>query len=330
MKAPKTIAAVDQATLDLAEREERRKHLGASIVGDKCARRIFYKFRWAFAGQPHSARLLRLFKRGHREEPEIIALLRKAGVNVYAAGESGELKVSLRISDVDGHFGGTPDGVGTNVPDLPPDEPCLLEFKTMNDNSFQKTKEDGVMNEHWDYFIQMQIYMAKHNLRYALFIAANKNDDELYFEIVSANAPQAERYIERAREIVYADSPPPRIADSIARFPCKFCDFKHLCHSPGEFPAINCRTCCHATPVADGKWSCARNRTEVDDQRGCPDHIYDPRWHDDWQVVGGDFEQNWIKIDNGVETFTLAGQSSPKAAEGYSSEWLLKHGLAPF
>lgn len=328
-KATSTLIAIDQATLRLADKDERRKHLGASIIGDRCARKVFYKFRWAYDGQPHPPQLLRLFKRGHREEPELIALLREAGVTVFAAGESGELKERLRISDVDGHFGGTPDGIGVGVPDCPEEEPVLLEFKTMNESQFKKTKEDGVMTAHWEYFIQMQIYMEKHNLSCALFIAACKNDDELYAEIVQANKPQADHYISRARDIIYADSPPPRIADSIAKYPCKWCDFKYICHT-SDFPAINCRTCCHVSVGPAGTWTCARGHTsEVADQRGCTEHIYDPRWFDGWSVLGGDFEGNWININNGVETFSLGGENSNNQA-AYTSRWLLKNGLAPF
>ncbi len=323
-KAPRTEKAIEAATFALAPKEERRHHLGASVIGDKCGREIWYKFRWAFPGQPHKAQLLRLFGRGHREEVEIIKLLREAGVTVYAAGESGELKDSLRISDVDGHFGGTPDAVGVGVPDCPPELPVLLEFKTYNDKRFQELKADGVMTSAWEYFIQMQIYMEKHKLTCALFIAANKNDDELYFEIVHANAPQAQQYIDRARLLIYAEEPPPRIADSIARFPCKFCDFKHICHTE-DFPAVNCRTCCHATPTTDGKWSCARGNAGIADQSGCSEHIYDPRWFDGWTVVDGDFDANWIKIDNGRVKFKLGtGPDCEKSAD------LLKDGLLPF
>lgn len=325
MKAPLTAKAVDDATMALAEKEENRRHLGASIIGGSCEREIWYKFRWAHPGNPHPPALMRLFWRGHREEPEIIKLLRKAGVTVYAAGESGELKEQLRISDCEGHFGGTPDAIGENVPDWPT-EAVLLEFKTMNENSFGKTKADGVMTAHWEYFVQVQLYMHKHELNRCLFIAACKNNDHLYYELIEANSDIAEKYLARARRLVYADSPPPRIADSIARWPCKDCDFKHICHTE-DFPAINCRTCIHATPVGtgNGAWTCDRGHSEISTQRGCADHLYDPRWFDSWKVIEGDFEKNTLTIKNSVETFVMG-----KDSKHYSSQWLFKHGLAPF
>jgi hypothetical protein len=102
--------------------------------------------------------------RGHREEGKIVQFLRGAGMVVYDAGESGELKEQLRISDCHGHFGGTPDGVATGCPDLPPDMPCLLEFKTHNDKRFKDLQERGVFQAYLKYYVQMQIYMLKHNL----------------------------------------------------------------------------------------------------------------------------------------------------------------------
>lgn len=324
--APKTLEAVDRATFVLFPDDESRRHLGASIVGDKCARKVFYKFRWFKTKGVHKARLKRLFHRGHREELELIPLLRAAGVTVYAAGESGELKEQLRISDVDGHFGGTPDGVGVGVPDLPADMPVLLEFKTMNDKQFKETREDGVMTAHWEYFIQMQIYMEKHGLTAALFTAVNKNDDEIYMEIVHANKPQADHYISRARDIIYAVEPPPRIADSPARYPCKFCDFSDLCHfSNLNFPEVNCRTCTHGTVGPQGTWECAKGRVEIGEQKGCPEHLYEPRFFDGWSVIGGSFEENWLQINDGTSTF----KTGPRI-RGYTSQDLFKDGLIPF
>lgn len=58
-----------------------RPHLGASEVGKPCDRRLVYGFRHAVVKR-HDGRLLRLFNRGHREEPSIVASLRRIGFEV--------------------------------------------------------------------------------------------------------------------------------------------------------------------------------------------------------------------------------------------------------
>lgn len=58
-----------------------RTHLGASIIGKKCVRQVWYNWRWAHITK-HQGRLLRLFERGHREEPIFINYLRDLGITV--------------------------------------------------------------------------------------------------------------------------------------------------------------------------------------------------------------------------------------------------------
>ena len=64
--------------------EAPRKHLGASIIGKKCAKQIWYNFRHAIAGDFSSknrthGQMLRLFNRGHREEDAIRPILERVG-----------------------------------------------------------------------------------------------------------------------------------------------------------------------------------------------------------------------------------------------------------
>lgn len=59
-----------------------RTHLGASLIGHECGRYLWYTFRWCFR-EVHTPRMLRLFNRGHREEPRFIEWLRGAGLEVY-------------------------------------------------------------------------------------------------------------------------------------------------------------------------------------------------------------------------------------------------------
>lgn len=292
--APKTLTVIDDAVLTANAAHENRKHLGASVVGRECAREIWYKFRWTVKGQ-FDSRMLRLFNRGHREEPQFIRLLREAGIVVHQAGEFGDDNEAYRVTGHDGHFGGTPDAVLENVPDLPPDITALGEFKTFNDNQFKKLKEDRLQTAKWEYFVQMQIYQNFHELPVGLFVAVNKNDDELYLELVPTNPDIGKKYTARAGEIIYATEPPERINESPGFWKCRYCDFKDQCHH-AYAPEINCRTCAYSAVGPAGSWVCARGRTEVGEQKGCDEHTYDPRFFDRWQVLDADFDKNLIKI----------------------------------
>lgn len=228
-----------------------RAHMGASGIGKDCARAIWYSFRW-FTKPHHEGRILRLFNRGHLEEARFIALLLSIGVQVFQQDENGK---QFRISDAGGHFGGSGDGVGIGIPDLPPDMPCLLEFKTHGDKSFNKLVKEGVQNSKYEHYIQMNMYMRKMNLTVSLYGAVNKNTDELYLELVMLDTIIADQFIDRGRQLVFMPQPPKRINESPGWFGCTYCDHKGVCHLKKE-PERNCRTCFYSRPGEDGKWRC--------------------------------------------------------------------------
>lgn len=264
--APLTAALYDKFS---AEDDEPRNHLGASVIGGDCTRKIFYSYRWAQT-EYFEPRMLRLFNRGHEEEPRIINRLRKAGLEVFAAGESGELKEQLRISDCNGHFGGTPDGVVLKIPDLPPDTPALLEMKTHSYDLFEKVIKQGVYESNRKYYTQMQIYMHKHELEWGLYVGVCKDDDRVHFQLIPYRREYAEHYIELAGQIIFAETLPPRISATPGFWKCKFCHHRSTCHD-GVMPDVNCRTCLFATPLEGGVWGCGADREEVrtSPRKGC-------------------------------------------------------------
>src|SRR5205823_6534586 len=85
----------------------RREHLGASELGDVCARRLYYKFRW-FRDVQHSGRLSRLFNRGQLEEARFVEWLRAIGFQVWNVDENGK---QFHIARSNLHLGGSIDGV---------------------------------------------------------------------------------------------------------------------------------------------------------------------------------------------------------------------------
>lgn len=264
-----------------------RPHLGASILGDECPRKIWYSFRWATRAK-FDGRLLRLFNRGHLEEGRIIACLLMIGAQVYQQDANGK---QFRISWAEGHAGGSGDGIAIGIPDAPA-VTFLLEFKTHGEKSFIELA--GKLNEWRDYvqgkgaftgkgvkeckpehYTQMQLYMRKMGLVAALYVAVNKNTDDLYMEIISLAPEYADQFLDRGETIVWSKSAPKRINPSPGFFKCRFCDERPVCHL-GAAPDLNCRTCQFSEPIADAKWFCNKHRMELPKQKqllGCPD------WH---------------------------------------------------
>lgn len=248
------IDLIDAALVeDEAAQPPFRSHLGGSMIGRPCEREIWYGFRWAKRSS-FQGRMLRLFNRGHREEERFVGYLKRIGINVREFDEQGR---QWRILDVDGHFGGSLDGLATNVPGLDPDEEILLEFKTHNTKSFCGLVGDTVRVNKPVHWAQMQIYMHKRGLKLALYMAVNKNDDDLYCEWVPYDQPEAEKLLAKAKRIIEAKQPPNRIGSNPSWYECKWCDYKDICHM-AEPMLKNCRTCQSSTPVEDGKWHCNR------------------------------------------------------------------------
>lgn len=271
MHKTKTHAAID-AVIESRQGKGFRNHLGASIIGKPCARQIWYTFRW-FKQSQHGARLLRLFDRGNLEEARFVGWLRAAGVEVRELDPiTGK---QFRISDHDGHFGGSLDAEMRDLPDWEPhDEWINGEFKTHSNKSFEDLKKKGVEKAKHEHFVQMQVYMHKRGTPASLYLAINKDNDEIYTELVFYQREIGEMYVDRAGKIIYAGAPPPRINDSPAFWLCRFCEYSDICHHDAQ-PAMNCRSCVHSRPVADAGWHCTRYDyplSETNQHRGCATH----------------------------------------------------------
>lgn len=252
--------------------EDPRTHLGASIIGNDCRAYAWNTFRW-LDFEDFSGRMLRLFNRGHEEEKRFVRWLEGIGFEVRETDpETGK---QFRIVGCKGHFGGSLDSM--MKPPARYNIPAqwliwLGEFKTHNEKSFAKlagkkpnwSEMDkpearkggaGVQSSKPQHYRQMCSYGRAYGFEYGLYCAVNKETDELYFEIVKLDWRQADDLFRKAEGIVFAQSQPPKIAQSEAFFDCKFCNFAGICHR-GEVPTKNCRSCVNAVPVDNGEWHC--------------------------------------------------------------------------
>jgi len=271
------------------EEEGPRSHLGASVLGHECAREIWYGYRWA-SRVKFNGRMTRLFNRGHIEEGRFIAALLTINCQVYQQDAEGK---QFRISFANGHAGGSGDSVAIGIPDLQPGLPALCEFKTHGEKSFIELAGDlklwrdyvagrnskfngkGVREAKWEHFVQMQIYMRKMNLVAAIYMAVNKNTDDLYAEIVQLDPDIADSYLERGDKLVYMNTPPKRINKSPGYYKCRLCDQIGVCHN-GAKPQVNCRTCKYSYPDTESdQWVCGKFDAKLDkaaQMAGCQHH----------------------------------------------------------
>lgn len=276
VKSP-VVAAIEAmwATRD----DGQRWYLGASVLGRECERALFYDFRWAHEPEKFEGRMLRLFATGDVEEERIIADLRAIGCDVRDIDATTGEQWAIRFAN--GHGGGHADGIVSGIPGAEKTD-HLLEVKTHNDKSFKALKKDGgVEKAKPQHFAQMQTYMHGLGLSRALYVAVNKNDDEIHAERVKYDAAAALRLMARADRVTTTHDAPPKLhedPDAKMAWACRYCPALGVCHQ-GDMARRNCRTCLSASPVAYGKWHCDRFGRElsIEDQRvGCPSQRYLP------------------------------------------------------
>ena len=241
-------------------KQTQRRYLGASQIGKECPRQVWYQFR-NYKEKAITPRLERLFGRGHREEPIIIADLKRIGIDVVATQEEATF--------ADGHGGGHHDGRLKNVPGVEGD--CLFEAKTMNDKNFNLLKKKGVKVSHNIYVVQIQIYMALFGFQKALLVVSNKNTDERHYEFITYDEDFADYHLSKAVDIIFARTPPKRIREQSTYYICRWCDYSDICHGD-EQPLKGCRSCSKSEPIKKGKWMCKaknKNRSFKKQLKGC-------------------------------------------------------------
>lgn len=248
-----------------------RSHLGASLLGKKCKRDIWYSFRWVKEPK-FEGRMIRLFNRGHMEEPRLVALLRQAGMTTWTATDQGK---QFRFSNCNGHYGGSLDCVVKGVVGYE-DIPMLSEFKTHSEKSFNKLVMVGVVNAKFEHFVQMNQYMGHYKLTHALYLAVNKNNDELYAEIVEFDEEAFNYDVTLAQTISHSKKLPTKINKDPNFWVCRYCDNLGICHK-NEPIRPTCRTCQHVVMVDGGKWLCnLKDRIELSKEmqyNGCSSRI---------------------------------------------------------
>jgi hypothetical protein len=240
--------------------DDPRPYLGPSQSGEPCERRTWLSFRWAVR-KTFPGRMLRLFRRGQREEDTVVSMLKMIGMEVTDEQKNIEFG---------GHIWGHIDGVVNNA---------VLEIKTHNLKSFDNLIKNGVKSSKPQHYAQMQLYMLGLKMNRALYFAVCKDDDRIHTERIELDKEYAEKELNRLKRITLKEHIPAPISTDPSWYQCKFCEAHDICHGSKLTREINCRTCAHSTPLGSGQWHCIRWGAIIptDAQRnGCPSHTFHP------------------------------------------------------
>ena len=236
--------------------------------------------------------MLRLFETGHHQEDRLANDLRSVGADLTTRDPENP-RNQLAFDALDGHVKGFLDGIAREVPHAHAPE-VLTEMKTHAAKSFKDVQKHGVAKAKVQHYAQMQLYMMQYGLQEGLYIALNKDNEDIYCEFIDYNPQYAKGLVERAEVIIYAKSTPPRISEDPTSFLCKFCSAIEVCHGV-QRPLASCRTCAFGKPhLEEGQtlpdWICMKHGhiLDLDDQkRGCED--YEITEEMDFETVTVDF-----------------------------------------
>lgn len=286
-----TALAMDAAIIARARNGDSRG-VPMSAAVNACDRAIWYQLRWSAPPEEPAGPRQRRFRTGEAYEHWLLGDLATAGVTVWTIDET--TGQQFRIELADGWLRGKVDGVAQGVPEAPA-AAHVIECKSHNERSFKELVKKGVREAKPEHYAQCQLYMHGLSLTRCLYLAANKNTDEIHAERIEYDPVFCLAIEARIARIVETDRAPARAHDDItskAAFACAWCPSKGLCHE-GQFARFNCRTCLYAElqPGANVRCTKLEKGLSYDEQQaGCPAHRYLPDLvpGDQVDVVGDD------------------------------------------
>lgn len=272
-----TLAAMD-AAIESRQDATPRTYLGASVIGDPCARKLWYSFRWAKPVR-FNADTLKRFEDGHRGEALMASRLQRVpGITLSTHSPDGK---QWGMQDHEGHFRGHCDGFIKGLLQAPK-TPHVWEHKVVNEakqKKLAKLKMEVGEKEalaHWDpvYYAQAQVYMAAFDLTRHYLTCSSPGERSTVSVRTNANPEHAANLLQRAKDIIVSDQPPERISEQPTDYRCKFCDYHSICHDITPM-AVNCRTCAHSFPDRAGLWGCNKYGAldRAKQEAACPEYV---------------------------------------------------------
>ena len=234
--AQNIIKELDRGIVEKRRKQSKRRYLGASSLGDPCSRKLQYRYmnQDVDEGKEFSAQTLRIFGLGHVIEDMMIMYFRDAGFDLRTEKGGEQFGFETANGEVKGHI----DGVICGGP-LHMRYPMLWECKSASERKFNEFVRKGVAESNPVYAAQVALYQAYMNLTEnpALFTVVNKNNCEIYYELVPFDKVLAQKTSDKAVEILTAvkhNEILPRVAANSDYFLCKRCEFRSSCWKKPE------------------------------------------------------------------------------------------------
>ena len=232
-----TLEAIDRITEAEAAAEPPRKYLGASALGDKCERKLWYQFN-GYPASPRRATLIYAAQDGHRSEAVMADRLRKVpGVELWTLDEQGN---QYGFIDFDRQFAGHIDGMIRGILQAPKTL-HIWENKALNEKRFKEFRKvldthgekQCLVNFDFKWYTQAQLYMGyfdvtRHYLTACYAGARETLSCRTEFDRAFFDASRA-----KALRIIEAKAPPARLSERPEFFECKWCEFWGVCHGGG-------------------------------------------------------------------------------------------------
>lgn len=281
-----TLAALESLLIQQGASDTSRPYLGASQLGDACARKVWYGFHWVLP-RSFSITSYRAIQDGHRGEQVMIEWLRKIpGVQLWTEDPENPGQ-QIGFKDFAGHFRGHVDGVIEGLLQAQK-TPHVWEAKVCNETKVRKLQklilENGEKQalDAWDevYFAQAQIYMHYLGLTRHYLTVATPGVRDIVSCRTGYQPKAAQRLISLAKDLIARPRPPLKLSENAAWYQCKWCDYAPVCHGTA-LPAVNCRTCAHSTAQINeaAPWQCELHQRVIsirEQRTGCPSHAFHP------------------------------------------------------
>lgn len=217
------ISALITKTIAEAQPDEPRRYIGASGIGKKCNRAIWYGFVGAERESPPPA-LKTTFEIGKRLEGLLLDYMQEANLNVVRPTEENN---HLFYQDEEiALFQGHADAILI----MPGGECAIVEIKTAKSSSFAQFKNKGLREWQESYYAQLQSYLGMSGYKRGVLLAINKDTSELHHEWVNYDDVYYHELRTKAAVISVCEEPPEKLNANAIYYVCNKCEFRKICH----------------------------------------------------------------------------------------------------
>lgn len=203
-----------KSILEKKQNEPERDYLGFSEIGN-CPRYLWIKYHYPQLREPMSEKQAIIFENGHWVERKLIQQMRDAGRII-----TGQQK---EASYFDGQFKGHIEGFFENHPEY---GKVPFEIKGPNQSNFKELVKKGVKEKFYNYYVQAQINMYAHGFDKLVFIAENKDNQDLHEEVIFLDSKCIQKTMEKAEKVLFGTIPK-GISSRRDFWKCFHCQFNH-------------------------------------------------------------------------------------------------------